>query len=100
MVGKFNTAERLGADIAKVAVMPNDPDDVLTLLSATRQASGQVQIPVISMSMGSYGAQTRLFGWVYGSALTFAVGARGSAPGQIPIEDLSMVLNVLQNPRP
>lgn len=96
VVGKFITAERLGADIAKVAVMPNDPDDVLTLLSATRQASGQVQIPIISMSMGSYGALTRLFGWVFGSALTFAVGARGSAPGQIPIEDLNTVLNILQ----
>lgn len=96
LVGRFITAERLGADIAKVAVMPNDPDDVLTLLSATRQASGQVQIPVISMSMGSYGALTRIFGWVFGSALTFAVGARGSAPGQIPIEDLNTVLNILQ----
>lgn len=96
LVGRFITAERLGADIAKVAVMPNDPDDVLTLLSATRQASGQVQIPIISMSMGSYGALTRIFGWVFGSALTFAVGARGSAPGQIPIEDLNTVLNILQ----
>ena len=96
LVGRFITAERLGADIAKVAVMPNDPDDVLTLLSATRQASGQVQIPVISMSMGSYGALTRIFGWVFGSALTFAVGARGSAPGQIPIEDLNTVLNISQ----
>jgi 3-dehydroquinate dehydratase-1 len=96
LVAKFITAERLGADVAKVAVMPNDPDDVLTLLSATRQASKRVKIPLISMSMGSYGALTRLFGWVYGSALTFAVGARGSAPGQMPIEDLSTVLNILQ----
>lgn len=100
LVSKFITAERLGADVAKVAVMPNDPEDVLTLLSATRQACGQVQLPVISMSMGSYGALTRLFGWVFGSALTFAVGARGSAPGQIPIEDLSTVLNILQKSAP
>ena len=48
------------------------------------------------MSMGPYGAMTRLFGWAFGSALTFAVGAASSAPGQVPIEDLNMVLAILQ----
>lgn len=96
LVAKFTAAEKMGADVAKVAVMAKNPDDVLALLSATRQASGQVQIPVVSMSMGSYGSLTRLFGWAYGSALTFAVGARSSAPGQIPIEDLNTVLNISQ----
>ena len=31
-------------------------------------------------------------GFVYGSALTWAVGKSSSAPGQIPIEDLRVVL--------
>jgi 3-dehydroquinate dehydratase I len=39
---------------------------------------------------------TRLFGWAFGSALTFAVGASSSAPGQVPIEDLNAVLAILQ----
>ncbi|MFZ3158822.1 MAG: type I 3-dehydroquinate dehydratase, partial [Rhodoferax sp.] len=37
--GKFLSAEQWGADVAKVAVMPRDLDDVLTLLTATREAS-------------------------------------------------------------
>jgi len=93
---KFLAAEQLGADVAKVAVMPRDPDDVLTLLAATRQASKKLRIPLISVSMGSYGALTRLFGWAFGSSLTFAVGASGSAPGQVPIEDLNAVLAIVR----
>ncbi len=93
---KFLSAEQWGADVAKVAVMPRDLDDVLTLLTATREASKKLRIPLISMSMGPYGAMTRLFGWTFGSALTFAVGASSSAPGQVPIEDLHTALAILQ----
>jgi 3-dehydroquinate dehydratase-1 len=92
---KLLLAEQLGADVAKVAVMPRELEDVLTLLSATLAAHQQSSIPLISMSMGPHGALTRLFGWVFGSALTFAVGASSSAPGQVPIEDLNAVMQVL-----
>lgn len=88
LLGKFAEAERLGADVGKVAAMPRSPSDVLTLLEATWQASGQRTIPLISMSMGSLGALSRIFGGDYGSALTFAVGQSSSAPGQIDIERL------------
>ncbi|WPC68961.1 type I 3-dehydroquinate dehydratase [Rhodoferax ferrireducens] len=53
-------------------------------------------MPLSCMSMGPYGSLTRLFGWTFGSALTFAVGASSSAPGQVPIEDLNTVLAILQ----
>lgn len=96
LASKFLTADQLGADVAKVAVMPRDLDDVLTLLTATRAASKKMRIPLISMSMGPYGALTRMVGGVFGSALSFAVGASSSAPGQVPIEDLNAVLAVLQ----
>jgi len=95
LVAKFLLADQLGADVAKVAVMPRDLDDVLTLLSATREASKKLRIPLISMSMGPLGAITRLMGGVFGSALSFAVGAASSAPGQVPIEDLNTVLTIL-----
>jgi len=96
LAAKFLLAEQLGADVAKVAVMPRDLGDVLTLLNATYRASQQLQIPLISMSMGPYGAVSRLVGGVFGSALSFAVGAASSAPGQVPIEDLAAVLQVLE----
>jgi 3-dehydroquinate dehydratase-1 len=89
---RFLEAERLGADIAKVAVMPRNLDDVLTLLKSTLHSSENLRIPLISMSMGAYGSLTRMFGWVFGSSVTFAVGESSSAPGQLPIEDLHTVL--------
>lgn len=97
LTGKFLLADQLGADVAKVAVMPRDLADVLTLLTATHQASQKLSIPLISMSMGPLGAVTRMMGGVFGSALSFAVGAASSAPGQVPIEDLNAVLAILQN---
>ncbi len=96
LVAKFLTADQLGADVAKVAVMPRDLSDVLTLLTATLEANKKLRIPLISMSMGPMGAITRMVGGVFGSSLSFAVGATASAPGQIPIEDLNTVFTILQ----
>jgi 3-dehydroquinate dehydratase-1 len=95
LVAKFMDAERLGADIAKVAVMPKDPEDVLTLLGALWRASAAGSIPLIGMSMGGFGSVSRIVGGVFGSALTFAVGKSSSAPGQIAIEDLRIALNTV-----
>ena len=92
---RFDQAQRLGADVAKVAVMPHGMEDVLTLLTATLQASQRLAIPVVSMSMGALGSVTRLCGWTFGSAMTFAVGESSSAPGQMPIADIDAGLAVL-----
>lgn len=67
---KFALAQELGADVAKVAVMPRSMDDVLRLLAATLRASQSLRIPVVSMSMGGPGALTRLCGAQFGSAMT------------------------------
>ena len=99
LVQRFLEAERLGADVAKVAVMPRDRADVLTLLAATAMADAKARIPLISMSMGPLGAVTRMIGGVFGSSLSFAVGAASSAPGQIPIADLNAVYDVIRRAR-
>ncbi len=96
LVAKFREAQHRGADVGKVAVMPKSPADVLTLLSATCEASGALEIALISMSMGGYGSVSRMIGGVFGSALTFAVGKASSAPGQIPIDDLRTVLETVR----
>ena len=93
---RFAQAQALGADVAKVAVMPQRLEDVLTLLSATLESSQQLDIPLVSMSMGGYGSLTRLFGWTFGSAMSFAIGAAASAPGQVPIEDMNAVLEIVR----
>jgi len=95
--GMFLEAEALGADIAKVVVMPRTEEDVLALLSATLKARRACRIPLISMSMGGLGTVSRVFGWVFGSSVTFAFGKNTSAPAQMSIEDLRPVLASVQH---
>lgn len=97
LADRFAEAKRRGADVAKVAVMPNDPQDVLTLLAATYRASRTIDLPLISMSMGALGAMSRVVGWMYGSAATFAVGLSSSAPGQITLEELRPMLAAMRH---
>jgi 3-dehydroquinate dehydratase I len=99
LLQRFLEAERLGADVAKVAVMPRDRMDVLTLLAATAQADAKGGIPLISMAMGPLGSVTRMVGGVFGSSLSFAVGDTASAPGQIPIADLNAVYDIIRRAR-
>jgi 3-dehydroquinate dehydratase-1 len=99
LVQRFLEAERLGGDVAKVAVMPRDRNDVLTLLSATSQAEAKGRIPLISMAMGPLGAVTRMVGGLFGSSLSFAVGEGSSAPGQMPISDLKEVYAIIARSR-
>ena len=96
LVGKVEEAVALRADVAKLAVMPKKPDDVLTLLQATLEAKRRFGIPLITMSMGGLGSLTRMFGGVFGSSVTFAVGNSSSAPGQVPVEDLRSVFALVQ----
>lgn len=94
--GKLVEARKLGADIAKVAVMPKDYKDVLTLLSATLKARNEgLEIPIVTMAMGPEGALTRLAGGLFGSDITFAIGKTASAPGQIPIKVLRRAMAAL-----
>jgi 3-dehydroquinate dehydratase-1 len=47
------------------------------------------------MSMGPEGAVSRLAGGLFGSDITFAIGLQASAPGQIPIKELRLAMDVL-----
>jgi 3-dehydroquinate dehydratase-1 len=89
-------ARDLGADMAKVAVMPKGYHDVLCLLNATLKARQQgLKIPAITMSMGSQGRLTRLAGGLFGSDITFASATTPSAPGQLPIKILRQAMAAL-----
>jgi 3-dehydroquinate dehydratase-1 len=99
LVERFLEAERLGADVAMVQVTPRDVQDVLTLLAATAEADAKVRIPLIAIALGPLGAVTRMVGGLFGSALSFAVGESASAPGQIPIGDLTAVFDIIRRSR-
>lgn len=96
MVNQLQEAREMGADIPKLAVMPKDAADVLALQEATRMASEDLHLgPLITMSMGTLGMISRISGHLFGSCLTFGAATVTSAPGQIPVEDLYHILEVL-----
>lgn len=85
-----------GADIAKIAVMPNSARDVLYLLLATDNMKYKLNCPLITMAMGDLGKVTRISGEVFGSCLTFGTVGDASAPGQIESTNLKGILNTLK----
>ncbi|MEE1303618.1 MAG: type I 3-dehydroquinate dehydratase [Agathobacter sp.] len=98
IVGRLCKMQELGADIPKIAVMPQSAKDVLTLLSATDEmVTKYADRPIITMSMAGTGLISRLCGEVFGSALTFGAAKKASAPGQMEVNDLSTVLQLLHS---
>lgn len=96
LTAQFRRAEQLGGDVAKVSVMARGPEDALTLLAATHQASRELAPALIGVSMGPHGGLSRIAGFAFGSALTFGVAAAGSAPGQMPIGELRAAIELLR----
>jgi 3-dehydroquinate dehydratase-1 len=96
IVTRLRKMQEYGADIPKIAVMPQSVNDVITLLEATNTMKTQyADRPIITMSMGGNGVISRLACEVFGSAFTFAAGKEASAPGQIPVAELRTVLEIL-----
>ncbi len=93
----LSAEQEAGADICKCAVMPQSFEDVLTLMRATYRArTGDIEGPMITMSMGELGKITRIIGGSFGSDLTFAAGSNASAPGQVPAQTLARLWELLQ----
>lgn len=96
IVARLRKMQELGADIPKIAVMPQSKKDVLTLLCATEEmATNYADRPIITMSMGGTGVISRVCGEAFGSALTFGAAKKASAPGQMGVYDLETVLGLL-----
>lgn len=90
--------KEMGADISKIAVMPENKKDVLALLSATEKMTRlSPEHPIITMSMSGTGVLSRMCGEVFGSAVTFASAGKASAPGQVDIHELKQVLHILHH---
>ena len=83
----------IGADIPKIAVMPEKEKDLFTLMSASRDAADRLEQPVVTMSMGSIGALSRFAGARTGSAVTFGCLGEPSAPGQINVNELRDIMD-------
>ena len=76
--------------------MPQNKEDVLTLLQATEEMCRMHgKTPVITMSMSGSGLISRLCGEVFGSAVTFGSAGQASAPGQMDAAELRNILNTI-----
>ena len=85
------------ADIVKLAMMPQNTEDVLRLLEETNHFHKRYPMqPLITMSMGKMGTVTRVCGELFGSCVTFGAGKNASAPGQVPMAKLEEILEVLR----
>lgn len=88
--------QELGADVVKIALMPVDEQDVITVLDATlTMKKNYAKVPVVTMSMGGKGVISRIAGEIFGSALTFGAVNKASAPGQLEATKLLNILKTL-----
>jgi len=88
--------DELGADILKIAVMPQKKQDVFTLMNATLKVSQQSKKPLLTMSMGKLGTISRIATANMGGSFSFGMIGEASAPGQIDVTQLKQFLKTVQ----
>lgn len=85
---RIGLMKRMGADVAKIAVMPQNHADVLRLLEVTLMARSRYPgLALCTMAMGPLGILSRVAGFLFGSDMAYAIAQASSAPGQIPITE-------------
>lgn len=95
LVRRLTCMQRMGADMAKIAVMPQSMQDVITLMGASLRCNEELSCPIITMSMGAMGSISRICGEFSGSAITFSSAKIASAPGQIEATKMKYMLETL-----
>jgi 3-dehydroquinate dehydratase-1 len=93
MLALLRSEHEAGADIAKLAVTAKTYDDVLSLLYVTNKASKEGR--VVTISMGDVGRLSRIAAPFFGSEITYASVGRVVAPGQMELNELKRILEVL-----
>jgi 3-dehydroquinate dehydratase-1 len=94
MTAWLHAMRGVGGNIPKLAVFPKNPAHVLDLLAATEAFTREENCPVITMAMGELGKISRVAG-VFGTAVTFGMAGKPSAPGQMDARVLREVLAAL-----
>jgi 3-dehydroquinate dehydratase I len=86
-----------GADIAKLAVMPQSMKNVMDLLRVTLDFGGAGRA-ICTIAMGDLGKHTRVIAPFYGSVLTYASVENTilTPPGQLPVDKLKKIMEQLE----
>ena len=91
MKGIISKSFDAGADIAKLAVMPNSLADVLRLFDVTLQTEREVCV----IAIGETGRHSRVVAPLYGSVMTYGYVEKATAPGQLRVDELKQVMKLL-----
>ncbi len=86
-----------GADIAKLAVMPQSMKNIMDLLRVTLDFGGAGRA-ICTIAMGDLGKHTRVIAPFYGSVLTYASVENTilTPPGQLPVDKLKKIMELLE----
>ncbi|MCX6821776.1 MAG: type I 3-dehydroquinate dehydratase [Candidatus Aenigmarchaeota archaeon] len=89
--------QKLGADIAKFAVIAKDYNDMIRVLQVVLEAKKFLDIPFVAIAMGKFGSASRSLSCVLGSSMTYCTVEKGKegAPGQLPVKDTRMIIELL-----
>lgn len=85
----------LGADLPKLAVMPQSFADVQALMATADEDSRAAGAPLIAIAMGEVGRISRVCGQLFGSCITFAALGHATAPGQLSAQATRTALDLL-----
>lgn len=81
-------AQRLGANIVKIAAMARSYDDVIRLMEFVHGRKGNCVV----FAMGEYGALSRVVSPMYGTLFTYGFVDTAVAPGQLSVKELGSLL--------
>lgn len=81
-----------GADVTKLAVMAKSYEDVLRLLEVTLHSNK----PICTIAMGEKGRFSRIVAPIYGSVMTYGYVETAIAPGQIRVDELKKIREILK----
>ncbi len=92
----FNQAEKVGADIVKVAVLSKRDSDIQRVARFTIEHANQ---NIVTLAMGDSGALSRLFFPALGSLFTYGYMGKPTAPGQMDCHELSRLMKFFYTSR-
>ncbi len=89
--------QKLGADIAKFAVIAKNYNDIIRVLQVVLEAKKNLDIPFVAIAMGKFGSASLPLACVLGSSMTYCAVERGKegAPGQLTVKDTKMIIDLL-----
>ncbi|MDR1801209.1 MAG: type I 3-dehydroquinate dehydratase [Lachnospiraceae bacterium] len=95
LLSLYRTMHATDADIIKLAVMPETPEDVQRFIEVSSYFySNEAKKPLIAIAMGEMGSVTRVNPASCGSCVSFAVVDEAFVAGQQNVYELAKILKV------